>query len=79
MTRLGIKRGRGELLQIDVQTYLDLAEETGKLVFLDIESSGLRGDYNSIICISLKPYNKDPYTFRLKALGNDVKVVRDVK
>ena len=34
---------------VDVQEYLDLVEGAGKLVFFDIESTGLRGDYNSEI------------------------------
>ena len=66
-------------MKVEVQEYLDLVEATGKLAFVDIEASGLRGDYNSIHCISVKPFDKKPYTYSIKALGNDVKVVRDFK
>ena len=48
-------------------------------MFVDIESTGLRGDYNSVLCVSLKPYGKKPYTFSIKQPGNDQKVVREVK
>ena len=60
---------------VDVQEYLDLVEGAGKLVFFDIESTGLRGDYNSVLCVSLKPYGKKPYTFSIKSPGNDQGVV----
>ena len=66
-------------MQIEVQDYLDLAEKTASLVFLDIESLGLKGDYNSVICVSLKPYGKRPYTLAIKQPGNDQKVVNDAK
>lgn len=66
-------------LKIEPAEYLDLAEATGQLVFLDIEATGLRGDYNSVLCVSLKPYGEKAKTFSVKAVGNDVKVVRDVK
>jgi uncharacterized protein YprB with RNaseH-like and TPR domain len=45
-------------MQLNTQTYLDLVENAKKLVFFDIESTGLRGDYGSIICASFKPYNE---------------------
>lgn len=66
-------------MQIDAQTYLDLVEDSGRLLFWDIEASGLRGDYNSIICASFKPYGERPFTLRIKQLGNDQKVVRQMK
>lgn len=49
------------------------------MAFFDIEASGLRGDYNSILCISVKPYGKKPTSFSVKAVGNDVKVVREAR
>ena len=66
-------------MQIDTQDFLDLVEQTGKLVFVDIEALGLKGDYNSVICVSLKPYGKDPYTIAIKQPGNDKRVVRETK
>ena len=66
-------------MQLDAQEYLDLTEGAGKLAFLDIEATGLRGDYNSILCVSIKPFGKKPYTFAVKQPGNDQKVVREAK
>ena len=48
-------------------------------MFLDIEATGLRGDYNSVLCVSLKPCNQKPLTFVVKQRGNDQRVVREVK
>ena len=66
-------------MNVEPQEYLDLVEGAGKLVFVDIEASGLKGDYNSCICVSLKPYGKEPHTIAIKQRGNDEKVVRDAK
>ncbi len=66
-------------MQIDTQVYLDLVEDAGKLVFWDIEASGLRGDYNSILCASFKPYNTKPFTVKIKQVGNDQRVVSEIK
>lgn len=66
-------------MQIDSQIFLRLAEKAGRLVFVDIEASGLRGDYNSILCVSLKPYGEKPTTYCVIQPGNDKRVVREVK
>lgn len=66
-------------MKINVQDYLDMVESSKQLAFFDIEASGLRGDYNSVLCVSIKPYGSDPYTFSIKQLGNDQKVVREAK
>lgn len=66
-------------MQLDPQEYLDLVEGAGKIVFVDIETTGLRGDYNSVLCVSVKPYGQSPHTFSIKQVGNDQRVVRDVK
>jgi len=66
-------------MKIEVQDYLDMVETSKKLAFFDIEASGLKGDYNSVICVSIKPYGSRPYTIRIKQLGNDQKVVREAK
>jgi hypothetical protein len=49
------------------------------LVTFDIEATGLNGDYNSVICVSLKPYGKKPYTFKIDKPGGDRSVVRAAK
>lgn len=66
-------------MQLNVQDYLDLVEDTGKLVCFDIESTGLGGDYNSVLVVSIKPYNQKPITFSVKQAGYDIKVVREAK
>jgi uncharacterized protein YprB with RNaseH-like and TPR domain len=65
-------------MQIDPQDYLWMAEQTGQLAFWDIEATQLNADLGSVLCASVKPYGKKPYTFKIKAVGNDVKVVRDL-
>ena len=66
-------------MRIDEQTFLRLVEQAHKLVFFDIEATGLRGDYNSVLCVSLKPYGLPAYTFSVAQPGNDQKVVLEAK
>jgi uncharacterized protein YprB with RNaseH-like and TPR domain len=66
-------------MQIDEQVFLKLVEETKKLAFFDIEATGLRGDYNSVLVVSIKPYGEKPYSLYVKQAGNDQKVVREAK
>lgn len=65
--------------KVDTQEYLDLLEGANKICFFDLECSGLKGDYNSVICGTIKSFRGDPFTFSIKALGNDRKVVREVR
>lgn len=66
-------------MRIEVQDYLRLVEGMGSLCFFDIEATGFRGDYNSILVISVKPFAKPAYSFHIKQPGNDNKVVRQAK
>lgn len=66
-------------MQVDAKDYLELVEQTGDLAFFDVESFNLKGDYGSIICVSIKPYDKAPYTFMIEQVGNDRKVLREAK
>ena len=66
-------------MQIDVQDYLTLAEGAGKMVFWDLETTGFKGDYNSILVSSFKEYGKKPFTVHVEAVGNDQKVARLTK
>lgn len=66
-------------MQIDPQDYLDLVEQTGKLLFVDIESTGLKGDYNTVLVVSIKPFGKKPYSFSVSQVGKDASVVRKAK
>jgi uncharacterized protein YprB with RNaseH-like and TPR domain len=66
-------------VQIEPQEFLDLAIESGRFVFVDIESTGFRGDYNSVLCGSVKAAGKKPITFTIRQPGNDQAVVRALK
>ena len=65
-------------MQIEPEVFLKLTEAAQRLVFLDIEATGLRGDYNSVLCVSMKPYGGEPVSFSISQPGNDKKVVREV-
>jgi uncharacterized protein YprB with RNaseH-like and TPR domain len=66
----------GVIINIDTQEFLDLAELSGRLVFFDIEAVGLRGDYNSTLCISCKPYGQQPETFAVRKPGDDKEILK---
>ena len=66
-------------MNVDEQVFLRLVEDASSLAFVDIEATGLRGDYNSVLVVSIKPYNKKAYSFNIKQAGNDQKVVKDAK
>lgn len=66
-------------MNIDPQEYLELVQATNKLATWDIETTQLNADLGSVLCASVKPYGKKAYTFKVKAVGNDIKVVRDLK
>ena len=64
-------------MQIKPQDYLDLVEDAKQICFVDIEATGLKGDYNSVLVVSVKPYNMKPISFVVKQPGHDIKVVRE--
>jgi uncharacterized protein YprB with RNaseH-like and TPR domain len=66
-------------MQVDSQDYLDLVEQTRNLAFWDIEATGLRADYCSVLVATVKPFGEKPYSFTIKQVGNDQKVVREMK
>lgn len=66
-------------MQVDTQEYLELLEDQNKLLFFDIESNGLKADYGSILCASFKPFGLEPVTFNVKQVGNDQKLVREIR
>lgn len=66
-------------MQVETKTFLKLVEAANSICFVDIESTGLRGDYNSVLVVSIKPYHSDPITLRINQLGHDQKVVREAK
>lgn len=64
-------------MQLDAQDYLRLVEEANKLAFFDIEATGLRGDYNSVLIVSVKPFASKVVSFKIAQPGNDKRVVRE--
>ena len=63
---------------IEAKDYLELCKATGKLFTWDIEATGLKCDYNSVLCVTIKPYGQEHETYRVKQPGNDEKLVREV-
>jgi uncharacterized protein YprB with RNaseH-like and TPR domain len=66
-------------MQLDTQDFLRLTEHANTLAFVDIEATGLRGDYNSALVVSIKPFNSDPYSLVVERPGRDQKLVREAK
>ena len=62
-------------MQVDAQRYLELAEKAGTLASFDIEAIGLRGDYNSVLVVSIKPYGQKVRTFKVTKPGKDKELV----
>lgn len=62
-------------MQLDAQIFLRLVEKARTLFVFDIEATGLRGDYNSVLCVSIKPFGASPETFVVKKAGEDHEVV----
>jgi uncharacterized protein YprB with RNaseH-like and TPR domain len=67
------------MAQLEEQKYLRLLEDADRLAFVDIEATGLRGDYNSTLVVSIKPYHCKPTSYIVERPGNDQKLVRVVK
>lgn len=66
-------------MQIEASDYLSLVERSNELVFFDIETTGQKADYDSTIVVSFKPYGKKPFSFPVKQVGNDQKIIREAK
>lgn len=66
-------------MQVEAQTFLRLVEKAGAICFWDLESTGLKGDYNSVLCVSVKPIGKKPITFAIDKPGRDKKVIADAR
>lgn len=63
-------------MNIEAQSFLSLVEHAGKICTFDIEATGLRGDYNSVLCVSIRPVGGEAMTFRITKPGNDRTVVQ---
>ena len=65
-------------MQVDSDVFLKMAEQTHSLCSFDLESTGLRCDYNSILVGSIKPYGKKPITFSVVKPGDDKQVAHRI-
>ena len=64
-------------MQVDTQDYLNLVEKAGRLCTFDIEATGLAGDYNSVLVVSIKTFGESQIdTFCVTRPGEDRKVVQ---
>jgi len=63
-------------VQVDAQTFLRLAEAAGTIASFDLEATGLKGDYNSILCVSIRPVGKRCVTYAITKPGHDKEVVK---
>jgi uncharacterized protein YprB with RNaseH-like and TPR domain len=66
-------------MKIETQDFFDLVEATGRLAIFDIEASGLKSDYNSILVASVKPFHRKPVTFSVDRPGDDRTVIKNLR
>ena len=67
-------------MKLDEPDFLRLVENDNSICFFDIESTGFKGDYNSIIVGSITAYqDKESTSFAIKQVGNDKRIVREMK
>ena len=66
-------------MQVDTAEYLSLLEKSGGLLFVDIEASGLRGDYNTCLVVSGKEFGKKPISHHVRRVGDDKALVISAK
>lgn len=63
-------------MQLDAQTFLRLCEQTHQLAFVDIEATGLNGDYNSVLVVAIKPYRMRPLVMAVDKPGQDKALIQ---
>src|SRR2546422_1038038 len=66
-------------MQLLAADFLSLAERANSICTFDLESTGLKGDYNSILCVSIKPWHAKPVSFVVDRPGNDRVILADVR
>lgn len=66
-------------MNVDVQDYLRWVEKANTIAFFDIEATGLRGDYNSVLVVSVQPYKGKPISLPITQPGNDKAVVNQAR
>lgn len=70
---------RGLLVQIDAQKFIPVVEAAGQIAFVDLESTGTKGDYNSILVVSIKPWHGRAKSFVVDRPGNDRSILKAVR
>lgn len=66
-------------MQIDAQDFLRLTEKAKTLAIIDTESTGFKGDYDSLLVASVAPYGQKAVSFTVAQPGNDKRLVRELK
>ena len=66
-------------MNVDAKDFLPMVEETKRICFFDIEASGLKADYNSILCASIQPYKGKVTTYATERPGDDKMLVRQIR
>ena len=66
-------------MNISPQVFLRLVEAAKTICFFDIEATGLKGDYNTVLVVSVRPWQEEAITFSVQQPGNDQRVVREAK
>jgi uncharacterized protein YprB with RNaseH-like and TPR domain len=66
-------------MKVEPKDFLRFVEGTKTIVFLDIESTGLKGDYNSAIVAAIKPFNAPCQVNVVKTVGIDEDMLKQTK
>lgn len=61
-------------MQLEAKDFLRLVENNKSIVFWDLESTGLGGDYNSLLVSAVKPYLKKALCEAVTKPGDDRKL-----
>lgn len=62
-------------MQFEAQKFLPIAEKAGAICVIDSEATGLKGDYNSLLVVTVKPLGGKPVTLTVDRPGDDKALV----
>ena len=66
-------------MKLETADFLNLVEGAGKLAIFDVEASGLKSDYNSILVASVRPYKGKTVSFTVERPGDDRTLVKNLR
>lgn len=66
-------------MQIEAQDFLPIAEKAGEVCIVDSEATGTKGDYNSLLVVTVKPWHGKPITLSVDRPGDDRKLVKEAR